>query len=352
MRLIDAEPVGERQTSRAECRIARGDRAGDDAEHGEHRADAGHEADADVIDDRASAASLHRSCEAARAVIERDAGRRPDEGDDAFGNHGAVENRTAEALVLEAASHDWGLCGMEAGASAAGDRDEHQRPDRHLLRAERMQVRKRHVRHRVAADAEQHANHDAERHDDEAGAENRIEASNQRVNRQQRREEVVEQHARQHVLDGDARELCDEADRARHEDSTDEHEQHDRKHAHDEEHHGAHVVADDLRDALAILAQRNHAGQVIMHAACEDGTKDNPEIDARAPDGAAKRTENRAEACDVQELDHEDLPCRQRDVVDAVVMTNGRCGPVRRAEDMLDDLAIGEIAYDKCTESK
>ena len=352
MRLIDAEPVGERQTSGTECRIARGDRAGDDAEHGEHCADAGHEADADVIDDRASAASLHGCGQAARTVIERDAGRRPDEGDDAFGNHGAVEDRAAEALVLEAARHDWGLRGMEARASAAGDRDEHQRPDRHLLRAERMQVCKRHVRHRVAADAEQHASHDAERHDDEAGAEQRIETSDQRVNRQQRREEVIEQHARQHVLDGDARELRDEAGRACHEDGTDEHEQHDGEHAHDEEHHRPHVVADDLGDALAILAQRDHAGQVVMHAASEDGTKDDPEIDARAPDGAAEGTEDRAEACDVQELDHEDLPCRQRDVVDAVVMTNGRRGPVRRAEDMLDDLAIGEIAYDECTESK
>ena len=241
---------------------------------------------------------------------------------------------------------------MEARASAAGDRDEHQRPDRHFLRAERMQVRKRHIRHRVAADAEQHAGHDAECHDDEAGAEQRIEARNQRVNRQQRRKEVVEQHARQNVRDGNARELREQAGRTRHEDGTDEDEQHDGEHAHDEEHRRAHVIADDLRDALAILAQRNHAGQVVMHAACEDGTKDNPEIDARAPDGAAKRTEDRAEACDIQQLDHEDLPCRQRDVVDAVVMTNGRCGPVRRAEDMLDDLAIGEIAYDKCTESK
>ncbi len=204
----------------------------------------------------------------------------------------------------------------------------------------------------MPADAEEHARHDAERHDDEADAKERIEARDERVDRQQRRKEVVEQHAGQHIGDRDAREVREQSRGARHEHRTDKHEEHDGEHAHDEEHRAPHVVADDLRDALAILAQRDHAREIVVHAAGEDRAEDDPEIDARPPDRTAERAEDWAEAGDVEELDHEDLPGRQRDVVDAVVMAERRRRTIRRPEDVLDDLAVDEIPNDECTERK
>ena len=85
---------------------------------------------------------------------------------------------------------------MEARNRTAGDRDKEQRPDRQLFR---MQVLKCHLRHDVTADTEEHAAHDAERHDDQADAEDRIKPRDDLVDRQERRHRVVdEDHAEPH----------------------------------------------------------------------------------------------------------------------------------------------------------
>ena len=85
---------------------------------------------------------------------------------------------------------------MKTGDGAAGNRDEEQRPDRQLFR---MQVFKRHFRHNMSANTEEHTAHNAERHHNEADAKERIEPRDDLVDRQQRRHRVVnEDHAQPH----------------------------------------------------------------------------------------------------------------------------------------------------------
>ena len=85
---------------------------------------------------------------------------------------------------------------MESGDGTAGNRDKEQRPDRQLFR---MQVLERHLRHDVSANTEEHASHNAERHDNKADAKQRIEAGDDLINRQEGRHCIVDKdHAEPH----------------------------------------------------------------------------------------------------------------------------------------------------------
>ena len=168
------------------------------------------------------------------------------------------------------------------------------------------------------------------------------------MRQQQGCQEVVEQDAGQDNRDGHTREFRQQACRPRHEDSTDEYQQHYGEHAHDEQHRAAHVMADDLGNTLAILTQGNHSRKVVVDATGKNRTEDNPKVYRGPPKRTAQSTEDRAQASDVEQLDHENTPGRQGDVVNAVVMDEGRCRLVGRAEQVVDYLAIDEITTDKC----
>ncbi len=87
-----------------------------------------------------------------------------------------------------------------------------------------------------------------------------------------------------------------------------------------------------------------------MHAAGENSTKNDPEIDARSPDRAAQRTEYRAEASDIQQLDQENFPGRQRYVVNTIIVYYSRSRLVCRPEGFFYNLAIRKEAADKAEE--
>ena len=143
---------------------------------------------------------------------------------------------------------------MKARNGAAGNRDEHQRPDRHFIPFRvHVHVGKIHLRHHMPADPEEHTAHDTERHDDETSAENGIKASDDHIDRQERCKEVIDENTDENRRDCIACQRCKKSRRSRHENSTDENKQNDRENAHDEEHHRAHIMSDNLRDALAIF---------------------------------------------------------------------------------------------------
>ena len=123
-------------------------------------------------------------------------GSRPDQADHAFGNHRAVEDGAALFLVRHAAGHQRGLCGMEAGNRAAGYRDEHHRENR--LGGSPGVFGGVHIGHRFPdfrhgaggseAGLVNEAGHDADGHEQQAEAEDGVDASNQFVYRQQGRQ--------------------------------------------------------------------------------------------------------------------------------------------------------------------
>src|SRR5690606_14271875 len=104
----------------------------DDAQHGQHAAHGAQQGGGDGVNNPTGAAfsnGLLQVGHGARLVEEGHGRCRPDQGDDALGDHGAVENLAPIGLVAEAASHQRTLSGMETADGAAGDGDEHQRPD-------------------------------------------------------------------------------------------------------------------------------------------------------------------------------------------------------------------------------
>ena len=193
--LIDAEPVRERQTRRAEGRVPRRNRADDDAEHREHRADRAEQRVADVVDERRLPGEARRRLpQPARAVVDRHARRGPDERDNALRDHRAVKDLAPLVLVTNTARHHRRLRRVEARDGSAGDRDEHQRPDRQPLR---MQIPEAvpHLRHLVAL--RHHTAADAKAHDNQRRAEKRIEPPDDFIDRQKRREEIVDENDRE-----------------------------------------------------------------------------------------------------------------------------------------------------------
>ena len=121
----------------------------------------------------------------------------------------------------------------------------------------------------MSAYAEEHAACDADSHDDEADTENRIETCNDLIDREHGSQEVVGKN------DDEPRENFP-AGRACHEYGADEDKKNDREDTHDVQHGAAHLVANDFRNTVSVFTDGHHAGEVVMYAAGENGTEDNP----------------------------------------------------------------------------
>ena len=80
--------------------------------------------------------------------------------------------------------------------------------------------------------------------------------------------------------------------------------------------------------------------KIIVDAAREDSPEHNPEIDDRPPQSARERAEDRAEPRDVQQLNEERLPQRQRNIVHAVGMVDRRRLPFVRRQKPLNNLRV------------
>ena len=100
------------------------------------------------------------------------------------------------------------------------------------------------------------------------------------------------------------------------------------------------INADDLRNAAPVVPLRQHPRKIIVDAAREDSPEHNPEIDDRPPQSAGQRAEDRAEPRDVQQLNEERLPQRQRNIVHAVGMVDRRRLPFVRRQKPLNNLRV------------
>ena len=354
--LIDLEPVGQRQTCGTERGIARGDGADHDADHSQRDADAAHGLGADVVDGGRLAfgqRSSQTGVQAAGDLVQGAAGCGPDQGNDALADHCAVEDEVTLLLTLHAACHQRRLGGVEAGNGTAGHGDEHEAPDRGARRMHIIEVAPD-LGDGVGGVGED-AKDDAHRHDDQADAEDRVDLADDGVDGNKGCDEVIDQNEDQPEqgrgqYTGQAAVLAqghDQTGRADRKHGTDHDQQHDREHTHDVLHHGAEVLAGDLCNGAAVVALTHHTGEVVVDAACKDGAEGDPQEHHRAPQCALHRTEDRAKARDVQQLDEEQLPLGHHDVVHAVVDADRRRLPVIRPERVVHDLAVDEVAADQ-----
>lgn len=85
-----------------------------------------------------------------------------------------------------------------------------------------------------------------------------------------------------------------------------------------------------------------------MYTTSKNRTEDNPEIHAWPPKSTAQRTKDWTESGNIQKLDHENLPGRQRDVIHSVVMNQCRSRLVCWLKNIIDDFTINKVAANKC----
>ena len=104
----------------------------------------------------------------------------------------------------------------------------------------------------------------------------------------------------------------------RQEDRPHEHHQPHGEEAHEAPGAAAQVLARDLGKAGAAMPQRYESGQQVVHAAHEDAAQRDPHESHRTVGGTEHGAEDRPQARDVEQLDEEGFPQRQRHVVHAV----------------------------------
>lgn len=185
--LGEVEVIGQHQPADAERRVARGDRQDDHAEHGQHAAKSPHRGKACIVDHAAGAALGQGVGQAFASSIKALGRRRPDKGDDPFGNHRPIEHQPHVFLALQAAGHQRALGGVKSAYRSAAYRNEDQGPGRKLVG---VQVCQRELRHRDPA-VEQGPAQPGDHHQQGSG-EKWVETPDEHVDRQHRGEEVVD----------------------------------------------------------------------------------------------------------------------------------------------------------------
>ena len=246
---------------------------------------------------------------------------------------------------------------MEAGDRAAGNGDEHEAPHRGARGMHGAEV----VPDlgdgvlRLGEDAD--GNTDG--HDDQADTEQGVNLTDDLIDGNESRDEVVDKNDNQPEQgrgdDALVAAVLEQGDnqtgRANRKDRTDHNEQHHAEHAHDVLHRAAQIDTGDLGDGSAFVTLAHHTGEIVVDRTGKNRTEGDPQENHRAPQSAAQSAEDRAETRDVQKLDHKQLPLRQNHVVHAIVDLDSRRFTVVRAEGLFDDATVNEVAADQQCEA-
>ena len=141
---------------------------------------------------------------------------------------------------------------------------------------------------------------------------------------------------------------CQQRRRPGHKYSADQDEEEDGVSFHEAADFFAEVAADHFRIGSTAIAQRNHACNEVMHCTGKNAAKDDPEQRGRTVECAHNGAEHRAKAGNVEQLDEEDLPAGQNDVVHAVGFGAYRSEPFGiNFEDFFNKDAINGVPQDE-----
>ena len=245
---------------------------------------------------------------------------------------------------------------MEARNGAAGNGREEHRDDREGLRIGDAVFEGGEFRNGVFAAEKQH-DEDADGHEQQREAEDRVDAADDLVDGQQRGGDVVDENHAQHdqqqpreSAESDAFKRRDvEAGRdercgLREEHRTDEDHQPGGKEPHDDLHAAAEVDPGRLGKTRAVVAQRDDPGDEVMRRTHEDAAEGDPQKRHRPVGRTEHGAENRAEPRNVEQLDQENAPPRQGHVIHAVVKAAaGRPGRRVDADEPFQIASIREI---------
>jgi len=275
--------VGHDEAGTAVGGVARGDGSGDNAEDGEEGTDAAHPRGADHVDEEGWVAgglaavgedggeggvgfvgdggrtAVHKTGGRGVSGGELDGGGSPDEGNDALGNHGAVEDEAAAALILQTARHQGRLRAVESTDGSAGDGDAEEGEDGQALgmMANEGGVGDFGNPAVLREDAEAYA----QGHNQQRGTEEGIETADEGVDGQQCGQHAIEEDEGEpqpfprgevHAPDAVGH-RGEQAGGGGDEDSADQDEQHDTEHAHSLTGGRAQLIADHLGQRGSVL---------------------------------------------------------------------------------------------------
>ncbi len=343
--LGEAEGFRQDQAAGSKGRVPGCDGQDDHPQDGQKSAHRAKQCLADLVHHQGGRAALNDLKQSVRPIKQSHPGSGPDQGDNPFGDHGAVEHQATSGFIADAAGHEGGLGGMKAADGSAGQGDEQQGPDGQALRV------RVHCYVQVRQDrgiTQGHAHKHAQAHEQQERAEKWVQTADKLVDGQNGGQEVVSEDAGHHKLDVQAGKIAQKLCRTE-----------DKHHAHEqqqqqgkESHHPAGVQAQEgahhVRNGRAPVAYRKHPAEIIVHSARENRPHHDPDQSHRAVKRAQDRPEDRPDPGDVQKLDEKDFPCGHGGVVHPVGHGGTRRGAARvRAEYPLNHLAVGEVTQDE-----
>ena len=280
------EEVGNDEARTAECRVAARNRRGHDAQNCQ---DAARNAEPVLANQRHDGGRGGVEALVARSVNQRVAAfghiveeihchRGPYQCYEAFGNHCAVEHGAAVPLAVDAPRHERALRGVETAQRTAGNRDEEAGED---LLGETGVGSRAHVVQPVPKfgqlghlDVEHR--HKGYGHEDKGKGKEGIDASDDFVDGQHRGQDVVSEDGKHPDGRLRAAHLPQYQRGGEHEDHA-----HHKQQEHGEDEHAAaclssEVASHDFGHARAVVAQGEHAAQVVVHAAGKDAAQHYP----------------------------------------------------------------------------
>ena len=202
---------------------------------------------------------------------------------------------------------------------------------------------------------------DTKRHHNQRNTENRIDLSDDLVDGDKGRDEVVDQDHCQPEgrIDQDAglhagigEQRLQKACRADREDRAGHNQKDDTEDTHDVLHHRTEQSSGYLGDRRTVLTLGHHPGQIIVYAAGKDGSEGNPEEDNRSPHRTGDGAEDRSQTGNIQQLYQKQLPGRHDNIVHTIVDRNRRGLTVIRRECVVHKLAVREIPGDQDHQTK
>ena len=109
-----------------------------------------------------------------------------------------------------------------------------------------MEIGQLHFRHGMTTYTKEHAGHDSQCHNNQAGTKQWIKPSNDCVNRKQSSQEVIQQNAWKYKTYGYTSELCQKTGWPGHKHGSHQYQQNNGKYPHDKEHGRSHMISYNL----------------------------------------------------------------------------------------------------------
>ena len=275
--------------------------------------------------------------------------RGPNQGHQAFGHHGAVEDTATHALRLQAATHQRALRGMEARHGTAGHGDEEGREDvvgpmfwvgfgAHVVE---MAPQLGQVRHLDEKHHHQRYGHENQRH-----GKHWINLADNLVDGQHRGYDIVSEDDDDPHHGVAANQMQYRCRRVNKHGASDKQSQQGQGQR-DAFRPLAQVFPDDFRQACAAVAHRSHAAQVVVYGSGEDGAEDDPQVGHGTELGTHDGTEDGACAGNIEELDHVNLPVGKHHEVNVVALGNGWRHAVVGAKYPLHETPVEQVAQNQ-----